>query len=186
VRLFHFTTDADAEFFPDQGFTDSTVWLRAGAPGGGVELSDTTRTDAYSADTSWLVVVEIHERHIAPYERGPIGRPILRALLESLGVHAHGREWLVPAQPPERTRSRHRHRKLLGTRVRQPVPLVARAMRRASRLVADRFKLPGQTATWARAAGMADDYVSALTRWVTCVVVGLAFLAGGIIDLAGR
>ena len=53
-----------------------------------------------------------------------------------------------------------------------------------SRLVADNFKFPGQPTTWAKAAGMGDDYVSSLTRWVTCVLVGIVFIAAGIIDLA--
>jgi hypothetical protein len=33
---------------------------------------------------------------------------------------------------------------------------------------------------------MADNYVSALTRWITCVVTGLVFVAAGVIDLATR
>jgi hypothetical protein len=33
---------------------------------------------------------------------------------------------------------------------------------------------------------MGDDYVSALTRWAICVLVGIVFIAAGILDLATR
>jgi hypothetical protein len=35
-------------------------------------------------------------------------------------------------------------------------------------------------------AGMADDYVSRLYRWVICVLVGLVFVAVGVHELLSR
>jgi hypothetical protein len=55
-----------------------------------------------------------------------------------------------------------------------------------SRWVADHFKFPGQTAMWAKAAGMADNYASALTRWIACALTGLVLIAAGVVDLATR
>jgi hypothetical protein len=55
-----------------------------------------------------------------------------------------------------------------------------------SRLIADHFKFPGQTSTWAKTAGMADNYASALTRWIASVLTGLVFVVAGVIDLASQ
>jgi hypothetical protein len=53
-------------------------------------------------------------------------------------------------------------------------------------LPADYFKFRGQTGAWTKACGMADNDVSALTRWITFVVTGLVFVTAAIGDLASH
>jgi hypothetical protein len=52
-----------------------------------------------------------------------------------------------------------------------------------SRLIADNFRIPGNTSTFIKFAGLADDYVSRLYRWCTAVLTGAVFVAVGVADL---
>jgi hypothetical protein len=94
VRLFHFTTDSGYEQIAADGFSDWTSWgFRHG-----VELSESTSTDAFTPTSCWLLVVEVDEERIAPYEgRQPSSR-WLQSALARLNLGPHGREWLVPAE----------------------------------------------------------------------------------------
>ena len=97
MRLFLFATDSGYEQIVANGFSDSTSTLTSSGIREGVELSESTRTDAFTPTSCWLVVVEVDEERIAPYEERQPGSPLLRAALHRLNLGAHGREWLVPA-----------------------------------------------------------------------------------------
>jgi hypothetical protein len=93
VRVFHFTTDTGYELITAEGFAD---WTSSGFRSG-VELSESTSTDAFTPTSCWLLVVEVDEQRIAAYEaRQPKSR-LLREALARLDLGPHGREWLVPA-----------------------------------------------------------------------------------------
>jgi hypothetical protein len=94
MRLFHFTTDSGQELIAEEGFSDWTSWgFREG-----VELSDSTSTDAYTSISCWLLVIDVDEKHIGPYEgRQPRSR-LLRSAPARLDLGPRGREWLVPAK----------------------------------------------------------------------------------------
>jgi hypothetical protein len=96
VRLYHFATPGQAQLIREHGewgITVQTPWL--GRSVSGVDLADGTKGDGYSSDTPWLVVVEIDEDCIAPYE---IPRtPILRDLLTRVACGRRQREWIVPS-----------------------------------------------------------------------------------------
>jgi len=94
VRLFHFTTDSGCEQIAEDGFSDWTSWgFREG-----VELSDSTSTDAFTPTSCWLLVVEVDEECIAAYEARQPKPQLLRALLAGVNLGPRGREWLVPAK----------------------------------------------------------------------------------------
>jgi hypothetical protein len=94
VRLFHFTTDSGYEQIAADGFSDWTSWgFREG-----VELSESTSTDAFTPTSCWLLVVEVAEERIAPYEGRQPSSQLLRSALARLNLGPHGREWLVPAE----------------------------------------------------------------------------------------
>jgi hypothetical protein len=94
VRLFHFTTDSGSEQIAADGFSDWTPWCFRE----GVEPSERTSTDAFTPTSCWLLVVEIDEERIAPYEAPQPNSQLLRAALASLNLGPGGREWLVPAK----------------------------------------------------------------------------------------
>jgi hypothetical protein len=94
MRVFHFTTDGGNEDFLLQGFSDWTSWGFSD----GVELSESTSTDAFTPMSCWLVVIEIDEERIAPYEGWRPRSRLLRVALAKLSLGPQGREWLVPAE----------------------------------------------------------------------------------------
>lgn len=94
MRLFHFTTEDDYEQIAADGFADWTSW----GTRRGVELSESTRTDARTAISCWLLVIDIEEERIAPYERRQPASRLLRSALAASHLGPHGREWLVPAE----------------------------------------------------------------------------------------
>jgi hypothetical protein len=95
VRLYHFTTRGGADLIKEHGewgITVVTPWL--GPSRSGVDLADGFVPDAYSGDTSWLVVVDIDEDKIRRYE---IPRTkLMRDLLARVTRGRRCREWLVP------------------------------------------------------------------------------------------
>jgi hypothetical protein len=94
VRLFHFTTDSGYEQIAADGFSDWTSWgFRQG-----VELSESTSTDAFTPTSCWLLVLDVDEELIAPYEGRQPASQWLRSALARLRLGPRGREWLVPAQ----------------------------------------------------------------------------------------
>jgi hypothetical protein len=93
MRLFHFTTPSGYELIAEEGFSDWTSWgLREG-----VELSESTITDAFTSTSCWLLVIEVDEERIEPYEARQPKSQLLRSALARLNLGPHGREWLVPA-----------------------------------------------------------------------------------------
>ena len=94
VRVFHFTTESGYEQIAADGFSDWTSWgFREG-----VELSETTSTDAFTPTSCWLLVLEVDEECIAPYEARQLRWQLLRAALERLNLGSRGRLWLVPGK----------------------------------------------------------------------------------------
>jgi hypothetical protein len=94
VQLYCFTTDSGYEQITADGFSDWTSWgFRHG-----VELSESTKTDAFTPTSCWLLVVEIQEELLAPYEGRQPSSPLLRSFLARLNLASDGREWLVPAR----------------------------------------------------------------------------------------
>ena len=53
----------------------------------------------------------------------------------------------------------------------------------ASRMIADCFRIPGNTSAFVKFAGLGDNYNSRLYRWVTAVVTGAAFVVVAVADL---
>lgn len=95
MRLYHFTTAGQAQLIQERGEWGTTIYTPwVGRSVSGVEVADGTEGDGYSADTPWLVVVEIDEACIAQCE---IPRtPFLRALLAGSARSRRQREWIVP------------------------------------------------------------------------------------------
>jgi hypothetical protein len=54
-----------------------------------------------------------------------------------------------------------------------------------SRVIADSFKVPGNTHPATRFMGLGDNYASRLYRWTTAVLVGLVLAVVGIAELFG-
>jgi hypothetical protein len=94
VRVFHFTTEGGYEQIAADGFSDWTSWgFREG-----VELSDSTSTDAFTPTSCWLLVVDVDEELIAPYQGRQPDSQWLRSALARVDLGPRGREWLVPAE----------------------------------------------------------------------------------------
>jgi hypothetical protein len=94
VRLFHFTTDSGYERIAANGFSD---WTSSGSHMG-VELSESTSSDAFTPTSCWLLVLDVDEEWIAPYEEWRPSSRLLRSALARLNLGPRGREWLVPAK----------------------------------------------------------------------------------------
>jgi hypothetical protein len=90
MQLYHFTSKSEAKSLPTDGFRDCSVGIRWPHAVSGVDLSDSTRGDAYDQVCSWLIVVEVDESVIAKYE---IGTSRLARL-----VSRGRRHWNVPAE----------------------------------------------------------------------------------------
>jgi hypothetical protein len=52
-----------------------------------------------------------------------------------------------------------------------------------SRMLADYFRIPGNTSAFIKFAGLGDNYNSRLYRWATAVATGVVFVVVGIADL---
>jgi hypothetical protein len=64
----------------------------------GVELSESTSSDAFTPTSCWLLVLDVDEEWIAPYEEWRPSSRLLRSALARLNLGPRGREWLVPAK----------------------------------------------------------------------------------------
>ena len=98
MRLFHFTGEGVPELIASDGFFDETSsisWTLRFRDG--VELSDSTETDARTDLNSCLAVLEIDEALIGEYQTWPPSSEVLRRALAKLNVGPHRRDWLVPA-----------------------------------------------------------------------------------------
>lgn len=54
-----------------------------------------------------------------------------------------------------------------------------------SRVIADGFKIPGDSSAVTKFAGLGDNYPSRLYRWIVAVMAGTAFTAVGVAGLLG-
>jgi hypothetical protein len=94
VRVFCFMTEDGCEQIATDGFYDWAAWGFET----GVEVSESTTTDAFTTRSCWLVCIEIDEALIAPYLSGQPSSPFVRSVLFGRNLGPHAREWLVPAE----------------------------------------------------------------------------------------